>query len=142
MYPHVLENLELFLEDAVCAQHIVRRRYKYQLGCVMAVETGFRTHIWGVVPAGTSWKELLLGHLTSVMACFRNLSVPHAIVCSADRALGSSIAAVFEGHVSVVVPVVDGSWPLIVVQKEMVSKLTRSGTTGTSPPSRAQSPQK
>ena len=68
LYPHVLENLEVFLEDAVYALHIVRRGGKYQLECVIAVETGLRTHIWGVVPAGSSWKEFLLGHLASVMA--------------------------------------------------------------------------
>lgn len=122
LYPHVMENLESFLEDSVYALHIVRRGSKYQLECVIAVETGLRTHLWGVVPAGLKWKEQLLGHLASVIACFRNPSVPHAVVCSGDRVVGSSVAAVFEGHVPAVVPIVDESWLIIAIQKEMLSK--------------------
>ena len=122
LYPHVLENLEGFLEDVVYALHIVRRGGKWQLECVIVVDTGVRVHVWGVVPAGSAWKETLLGHLASVMACFRNPSVPHAIVCSGDRAVGSSIAAVFEGHVPAVMPVIDESWLLLAVQKEMIDK--------------------
>ena len=122
LYPHVLENLEVFLEDAVYGLHIVRRGGNWQLECVIVVETGVRIHVWGVVPAGSSWKRLLLGHLASIMACFRNPSVPHAIVCSGERSVGASIAAVFDGHVPAVLPVIDESWLLLAVQKEMISK--------------------